>query len=73
MTASFGATWPAPATLAVCALFGATAIGWNGVQLAELARNAPTGQAATVTGAANFVTFGGVVVGPPMLRAPGRR
>ncbi len=65
VTASFGATWPSAWTLAVCALFGATAIGWNGVQLAELARNAPTGQAATVTGAANFVTFGGVVVGPP--------
>ena len=65
VTAAFGATWPVVSTLAVCALFGATAIGWNGVQLAELARNAPVGQAATVTGAANFVTFAGVVVGPP--------
>ncbi len=64
-TAAFGAAWPAAFTLAVCAIFGATAIGWNGVQLAELARNAPRGQAATVTGAANFVTFAGVVVGPP--------
>ncbi len=68
-TAAFGATWPVVSTLAVCALFGATAIGWNGVQLAELARNAPMGQAATVTGAANFVTFAGVVVGPPTFAA----
>jgi len=63
--AAFAATWPGVITLTVCALFGATAIGWNGVQLAELAKNAPPGQAATVTGAANFVTFAGVVVGPP--------
>jgi MFS family permease len=64
-TAAFDATWSVVPTLAVCALFGATAIGWNGVQLAELAKSAPPGQAATVTGAANFVTFAGVVVGPP--------
>ncbi len=66
LTAAFGATWPVAATLVVCGLFGATAIGWNGVQLSELARNAPAGEAATVTGAANFVTFAGVVVGPPV-------
>ena len=45
--------------------FGATAIGWNGVQLAEVARHAPAGQAGTVTGASGFVTFAGVVIGPP--------
>jgi MFS family permease len=52
--------------LALCAAFGATAIGWNGVQLAELARQAPPGEAAAVTGAANFVGFGGVMLGPPL-------
>ena len=31
--------------LTVAALFGATAIGWNGVQLAEVARHAPAGEA----------------------------
>jgi MFS family permease len=65
-TAAFGAAWPGMATVAVCALFGATAIGWNGVQLAEVARNAPAGQTGTVTGASGFVTFAGVVVGPPV-------
>jgi MFS family permease len=64
-TAAFDARWPAAAVLAVCALFGATAIGWNGVQLAEIARRAPAGQAGTTTGATGFITFAGVVIGPP--------
>jgi MFS family permease len=65
-TASFGAHWsPLPALL-VCAMFGASAIGWNGVQLAEVARHAPPGQAGAITGASGFVTFAGVVVGPPV-------
>jgi MFS family permease len=64
-TAAFSTAWSTVAQLAVCALFGATAIGWNGVQLAEVARHSPPGQAGAVTGAAGFVTFAGVVVGPP--------
>ena len=59
------AGWP-PFTIALlAALFGATAIGWNGVQLSEVARLAPPGSAGKVTGATGFVTFAGVVVGPP--------
>ena len=65
LTAAFGAAWPTAALLGVCALFGATAIGWNGVQLAQVARHAPAGHAGAVTGAAGFVTFAGVVIGPP--------
>jgi MFS family permease len=61
--------WPVPALLALVAAFGATAIGWNGVQLAELARRAAPGTAGAVTGAASFVTFFGVVVGPPLFAA----
>ena len=56
--------WPVWLVLALAALYGATAIGWNGVQLAELARRSPAGQAGAVTGASGFVTFGGVVGGP---------
>jgi MFS family permease len=63
---SFGATWPGFAEGVVCALFGMTAIGWNGVQLAEVARHSPRGQAGAVTGASGFITFGGVVIGPPL-------
>jgi predicted MFS family arabinose efflux permease len=65
-TAAFGAGWPAAALLAVCAFFGATAIGWNGVQLSQVARHAPPGQAGAVTGASGFLTFTGVVLGPPL-------
>ena len=50
----------------VCALFGVTAIGWNGVQLAEVARHSPRGHAGAVTGAAGFISFSGVVAGPPV-------
>lgn len=64
--ASAGPLWPAWAVLVVAALYGASAIGWNGVQLAELARLAPTGSAGAVTGASGFVTFGGVMAGPPV-------
>jgi MFS family permease len=65
-TAAFSAEWPIAAILALCGLFGATAIGWNGVQLAEVARNAPADEVGAITGAAGFITFGGVVTGPPM-------
>ncbi len=63
--ASFEGGWPRPVLLAVCALYGATAIGWNGVQLAEIARHAPAGQAGAITGASGFITFAGVMFGPP--------
>ncbi len=50
---------------AVSAVFGAAAIGWNGVFLAEVARIAPSGTVAAATGAALFMTYAGVVAGPP--------
>jgi len=56
--------WPSWIVLPLVAVYGATAIGWNGVQLSELARRAPPGMAAAVTGASGFLSFGGVVVGP---------
>ena len=63
---AFSAAWPLAALLAVAACFGATAIGWNGVQLSEIARRAPSGQAGAITGASGFITFAGVVSGPPL-------
>jgi MFS family permease len=65
LTVLFSAAWPSAGVIAVCVVFGMTAIGWNGVQLAEVARAAPAGQEGSVTGGAGFVTFGGVLVGPP--------
>src|SRR5438105_4861965 len=58
--------WPTAAMIGLAVVFGATAIGWNGVQLAEVARHAPKGAAGSVTGAAGFITFSGVVAGPPI-------
>jgi MFS family permease len=62
------AAWPSSVPLwplfVVLALFGATAIGWNGVMLAEVARRSPPGRAGAITGATSFVTFAGVVCGP---------
>lgn len=46
-------------------VFGASAIGWNGVYLAEVARQAPDGQAGQATGGTLAFTYLGVVIGPP--------
>ena len=64
-TVAFSPAWPLAALLMVAACFGATGIGWNGVQLSEIARRAPPGEAGAITGASGFITFGGVVSGPP--------
>jgi MFS family permease len=58
--------WSTVAVVIVALIFGATAIGWNGVQLAEVARHAPKGATGAVTGASGFITFSGVVAGPPI-------
>ncbi|MEP7329737.1 MAG: MFS transporter, partial [Betaproteobacteria bacterium] len=62
-------TWPVWLMLPLATLYGGMAIGWNGVQLAELARRAPPGTAGAVTGASGFVTFAGVVAGPTLFAA----
>jgi len=51
---------------AVAVLFGASAIGWNGVFLAEVARSAPAGQAGAATGGTLLFTYFGVLVGQPL-------
>jgi fucose permease len=66
VTGSFSAQWSMGALCVVSAVFGATAIGWNGVFLGELARLAPKGRVASVTGGALFFTYFGVVAGPPV-------
>lgn len=46
------------------AVFGATAVGWNGVYLATVARLVPAAEAGTATAGTLFFTFFGVVLGP---------
>ncbi|AEG94026.1 MFS transporter [Ramlibacter tataouinensis] len=55
--------------ISVLFVFGASAIGWNGVYLAEVARQAPAGKAGMATGGTLAITFLGVVLGPPLFGA----
>jgi MFS family permease len=56
--------WPFAAVLVLASLIGGTAIAWNGVHFAELARRAPHGDVGTATGGVQFYTFGGALLGP---------
>jgi MFS family permease len=64
--AGFSANWPLPAVILVSVLFGASAVGWNGVYLAEVARLAPPGQVGAITGGTQFLTFIGALAAPPL-------
>ena len=57
---------PILALAALMVIFGATASGWNGVYLAEVARQAPPGEAAKATSGTLACTFLGVIVGAPL-------
>jgi MFS family permease len=65
-TLAAGPHWPLWVLFAYAAVFGATAVGWNGVYLAEVAHLAPQGQTSQATGGCLFFTFLGVVVTPPL-------
>ena len=62
---------PALAVTALLLVYGATAIGWNGVFLATIARVVPIDQASLATSGALFFTYFGVVIGPPLFGAAG--
>lgn len=68
-TAFLSTAMPTVLILGILAVFGASAIGWNGVYLAEVARQAPQGQASLATGGTLAFTFLGVVLGPPLFGA----
>jgi MFS family permease len=57
---------PYAAVVVLGALFGASAVGWNGVYLAEVARKAPAGRASMATGGTLFFTYFGGVIAPPL-------
>ena len=69
LTALLQAGSPTVLIWAVVGLLGASAIGWNGVYLAAVARQAPPGQAGVATGGTLLFTFMGVVVGSPAFGA----
>jgi MFS family permease len=65
ITAFLSPDWPFALVVIVCGAFGATAAGWNGVFLAQLARLAP-GRVSEAAGGSHLATFGGVMVLPPV-------
>lgn len=64
-----GPHWPMWALFLFAIAFGATAVGWNGVFLAEIARLAPPARISDATGGSAFFTFLGVVATPPLFHA----
>jgi MFS family permease len=68
-TALVTTAWPAAVVFLLSAVYGATAVGWNGVYLSEVAHIAPPGRAAAATGASLAMTYCGVMVLPSMFWA----
>lgn len=60
--------WPTTAIYIVCTILGGTAVGWNGVFIAEAASRAPPGRAAEFTGATQLFVFGGALLSPLLFR-----
>ncbi len=70
MTMSFTTpNWPTTAVYAICIVLGGTAVGWNGVFIAESAYRAPPGRAAEFTGATQLFVFSGALISPLLFRA----
>ena len=68
-TAAVAADWPLWAVGAATALFGFSAMGWNGVYMAVVARQSPPQSIGVATGGAIGITFAGVMVGPSAFAA----
>jgi MFS family permease len=66
LTAAFTPDWSIPLILVVSIAFGGTSIAWNGIYLAQVARNAPEGRISEATGATAFCTFVGIVTIPAL-------
>jgi Na+/melibiose symporter-like transporter len=67
--AAAGPDWPALLVVLAGILMGATAVGWNGVLLAETARIAPAGQVGGATAALSFAFGVTMLVAPPAFSA----
>lgn len=62
LTASMPHAW----VIGLLVIYGATAIGWNGVFLGTVARVVPQDQAAMATAGSLFFTYFGVLIGSPL-------
>lgn len=63
-TAFLSADMPMVAVFGILFLFGMSAVGWNGVFMAEIGRLAPEGKIGSATGGVLVPTFIGVMLGP---------
>jgi MFS family permease len=68
-TAAIVAGWPVWAIAAATSVFGFSAIGWNGVFMAVIARQSAPQDIAIATGGTLSLTFAGVIVGPSAFAA----
>ncbi|TCT08317.1 nitrate/nitrite transporter NarK [Aquabacter spiritensis] len=59
-----GPDWPLPALLGLAGIAGLTVSGWNGVQLAEIARRAPRHLVGEASAGGTVFVFLGFVAGP---------
>ncbi len=64
LSALISPQWPAFALALLFIAFGATAVGWNGIYLAEVARNSPQGMVSVVTAGASVWNYAGILMGP---------
>ena len=65
LTAAMAPQWPIGAVIAVSALFGFCAVGWNGVYMAVLSRLSPPGTVSFAVGGSLVWTYAGVIIVPP--------
>jgi MFS family permease len=69
LIASIVSGWPLWAIGVACAAFGVGAMGWNGVYIAAVARQAPPGGIGLATGGSLSITYAGVIVLQPIFAA----
>lgn len=68
-TAAIAAGWPFGLVVAAASFYGFSAIGWNGVFMAAVARQSPPERIGVATGGALSITYAGIIVGPSAFAA----
>lgn len=68
-TAAIAGGWPLGLIVAAAAFYGFSAIGWNGVFMAAVARQSPPERIGVATGGALSITYAGIIVGPSAFAA----
>ncbi|MGZ8197804.1 MAG: MFS transporter [Burkholderiales bacterium] len=66
VAAFLGPQWPTALVGLFFVVFGAAAVGWNGLFLAEVARFSPRGKVSVATSAAMTWNFAGILIGPAL-------